>query len=114
MVKIEQLKDAKAVFTRNNVEQPVFLGSMLTKDEFKTLKVLNGTIVVSIDEEEVLTISAKETPVSKTIVVEDIVVSLPETITLEIKSPEPIELTVETPVAITPKKVVQPKSRTAK
>ena len=56
MVKIEQLNTAKAVFIRNGNEQTVFLHAMLTDQEFETLKVLTGSIVVSIDESEVRTI----------------------------------------------------------
>ena len=88
MVKIEQLKDAKAVFTRNGAEQPVFLNAILTKAEFDTIKVLQGTVVASIDETEVVTISVKETPKSLSIEITDVVAELPQE---PLKSPEPSE-----------------------
>jgi len=59
MVKIEKLNAAKAVFIRDDIEHPVFLHAILTDAEFKTLKVLTGSVMVSIDESEVLTISAE-------------------------------------------------------
>lgn len=113
MVKIEQLKAAKAVFTRNGVEQPVFLGSILTRTELDSLRVLEGTVVVSIDESEVVTITVTDTPTTKTVEVTDTVVILPEVVETELKSPEPSEPTVEAPVAET-KVIVQPKAKQAK
>lgn len=111
MVKIEKLNAAKAVFTRNGLEQPVFLNSILTRDEFKTLRVLEGTVVVSIDETEVVTVGVVETPSTKSVLVET-VVTVPEQVTTEIKSPEQGEPAVETPAAT--KTIVQPKPRTPK
>ena len=86
MVKIEQLKDAKAVFTRNGAEQPVFLNAILTKTEFDTIRVLQGTVVASIDESEVVTITVKETPKSLSIEITDVVVESPQE---TLKSAEP-------------------------
>lgn len=59
MVKIEQLNAAKAVFLRGGIEQPAFLNAILTDAEFQTFKVLEGSVMVSIDESEVKTITAK-------------------------------------------------------
>lgn len=77
MVKIEQLKMAKAVFIRNNNEQPVILNSTLTDEEFKTLRVLEGIVVVSINESEVLSIAAESK--SSNIVIQDEVKTITET-----------------------------------
>ena len=64
MVKIEQLNAAKVVFIRNGNEQPAFLHAMLTDQEFETLKVLTGSVVVSIDESEIRTIYAEPADIS--------------------------------------------------
>lgn len=59
MVKIEKLSaGAKAVFTRNGVEQPVVIHQLMTIEEFRTLKVLSGELMYSIDENEVGTVQA--------------------------------------------------------
>lgn len=81
MVKIEQLNTAKAVFLRNGVEQPAFLNAILTDAEFKTFRVLEGSVTISIDESEVRVISASETPAIKT-------ASLNDTVTIEVTSVE--------------------------
>ena len=114
MVKIEQLKNAKAVFTRDGTEQPILLGAILTDSEFKTMKVLSGTVVVSIDEQEVITISYKETPVSKQITIVDVVVPEITEEIVEIKSPEQTQLNVATSSVVTPKKIIQPKAKQTK
>lgn len=71
MVKIEKLNAATAVYTRNGVEQPVFLNAILTDEDFKTFKVLKGSVVVSINETEVITINSS--PAAKTAAFSDIV-----------------------------------------
>lgn len=120
MVKIEQLKSAKAVFTRNNNEQPIILNSVLTDAEFKTMRVLEGTVVVSIDEIMVLNVTSKETPTSKTIVLEDTldVTSEEPKVDLEPKSPsEPTAVTASEEVSITETVkplIVKPVPRTRK
>jgi hypothetical protein len=108
MVKIEKLNTAKAVFTRNGLEQPVFLNSILTRDEFKTLRVLEGTVVVSIDETDVVTVGVTQS------VSEDSQVVVPEQVAADTKSPEQSEPAVEAPVTPAPKTIVQPKPRTPK
>jgi len=111
MVKIEQLKSALAVFTRNNNEQPVILNSTLTDEEFKTLRVLEGIVVVSINESEVLSIVAA--PKSSNIVIQDEVKTTTET---KSESEPTVEVTVkEISVTETIKPViVKPVPRTRK
>ena len=96
MVKIEQLKAAKAVFTRNNSEQPVTLNTTITDEEFKTLRVLEGTVVVSINESEVLSIVA--TPKTTNVVVQDTVAVVLEEPKVDLEPKSQSEPAVETTV----------------
>jgi len=98
MVKIEQLKAAKAVFTRNNSEQPVTLNTTITDEEFKTLRVLEGTVVVSINESEVISITVKETPEVKSIVIQDVVAVVLEEPKVDLEPKSQSEPAVETTV----------------
>lgn len=59
MVKIEQIKDAKVFVTRDGVRRQVFLHQLITKQELETLEVEGGSVVYSIDEQELVT---KEAP----------------------------------------------------
>lgn len=111
MIKIEKLNTAKAVFLRDGVEQPVFLHALLTPKEYKTLKVLEGSLVVSIDEQEVVTVSAtSEAEVPKAVAQVEETPAPAE----EPKSEEQSEPAVEAPAAPAIKTIVQPKARTAK
>lgn len=101
MIKIEKLDAAKAVFTRNGVEHMVFLNALLTRDEYATLRVTQGSVVVSIDEQEIVTISAQQPAQQPVAEVEPP------------KSPEQAEPAVETPVEAPVKTIVQPKPRAA-
>lgn len=102
MIKIEKLTaGAKAVFTRNGVEHMVFLHALLNRDEYATLRVTQGEVVVSIDEQEVVTISAKQDAPAPQPVVE---VEQP-------KSTEQVEPAVEAPAEAPAKTIVQPKPR---
>lgn len=101
MIKIEKLDAAKAVFTRNGVEHMVFLNALLTRDEYATLRVTQGSVVVSIDEQEIVTISAQQPAPQPVAEVEPP------------KSPEQAEPAVETPVEAPVKTIVQPKPRVA-
>lgn len=74
MVKVERLNSAKAVFVRDNIEQPVILNMTMTIDEFRTIEVLEGSVVVSIDEIDLVTLTAKPQKIAETIVVPDNVV----------------------------------------
>lgn len=112
MIKIEKLNAAKAVFLRDGVEQPVFLHALLTPKEYKTLKVLEGSLVVSIDEQEVVTVSATSAPAEVPKAVAQ--VEEPAAPAEEPKSEESSEPAVEAPAAPAIKTIVQPKARTAK
>ena len=74
MVKIERLNSAKAVFVRDNIEQPVIINMTMTIDEFRTIEVLEGSVVVSIDEIDLVTLTAKPRKLAETVVVPDNVV----------------------------------------
>jgi hypothetical protein len=59
MVKIEQIKDAKVFVTRDGVRRQVFLHQLITRQEAETLEVEGGSVLYSIDEQELVT---KEAP----------------------------------------------------
>ena len=55
MVKIEQFKGgAKASVIRDGERKQVFLHQLITKQEFETLEVSVGSVVCSIDEQELV------------------------------------------------------------
>lgn len=117
MVKIEQLKDAKAVFIRDGKEQPVFLNAILTKTEFATMKVLQGTVVASIDESEIVNVSVKETPKSLSVTITDVVVETPQESPKSPEPSEPILVTASEEVKVTETvkpAIVKPTQRTVK
>ena len=61
MIKIEKLLDSgKAVFIREGNETPAFAGQLLNYAEIETLKVLEGSVLYSIDESELVTVKAGE------------------------------------------------------
>jgi hypothetical protein len=59
MVKIEQIKNAKVFVTKDGVRRQVFLHQLITRQEAETLEVEGGSVVYSIDEQELVT---KEAP----------------------------------------------------
>ena len=71
MIKIEKLVGpTKAVFTRNGVAIPVFVGQLMSYEEAKTIEVFTGEVLYSIDESELVTIKATPTaPTQPTIAV---------------------------------------------
>lgn len=78
MIKFERLsKDAKATIVRNGVQQPVYLGMTLSSSELESLVVSAGTVLYTIDETEVVEVSAKPAVV-KPAVVETKAAELPE------------------------------------
>lgn len=64
MVKIEQFfGTVRAVYTKDGVEQPVFLHQIMSDAEFSTIKAIgNGSILYSIDEAQVGTLEIKSAP----------------------------------------------------
>jgi hypothetical protein len=59
MIKIEQLKNgAKATIIRNDVAQPVYVGMNVTNDELASLEIELGSVVYTIDETEIVEVSA--------------------------------------------------------
>lgn len=72
MIKIEKLKDgAKATYVRDGVRRQVYLHHLITHQELATLEVTEGTVVYSVDEQEIkeqsaLRPSSVETPTTQT------------------------------------------------
>lgn len=59
MVKIEKLSpDARVWFQRDGTRQRAWLYQLLSRTELATLEIESGTVVYSIDEQEVVTRSA--------------------------------------------------------
>jgi len=68
MVKIEKLSpDASIWFVRSGVRQRAFLHQLISKSELDTLEVESGTVVYSIDEQEVVSRSATATKSPETV-----------------------------------------------
>jgi hypothetical protein len=104
MIKIEQLKNgAKATIIRNAVTQPVYVGMTLTDIELASLEIGSGTVVYTVDEIEVVEVSAgNQAPAAP----------------IDTKSSEPSAATVETPVEVeapvVKPAIVKPAPRSAK
>lgn len=64
MIKIESIKATKATVVRGGLRQPLLTGSHISADELATIEAEAGTIVYSVDENEVkeLTFQAKQAP----------------------------------------------------
>lgn len=61
MIKIEKLSpDADVWFVRGGVRQRAFLHQLLSHSELPSLEVLSGSVVYSIDEQDVITQQALE------------------------------------------------------
>lgn len=59
MVKIEKLSpDARVWFQRDGTRQRAWLHQLLSRTELATMEIESGTVVYSIDEQEVVTRSA--------------------------------------------------------
>jgi len=59
MVKIEKLSpDARVWFQRDGTRQQAWLHQLLSRTELATMEIESGTVVYSIDEQEVVTRSA--------------------------------------------------------
>lgn len=62
MVKIEKLSpDARVWFQRDGTRQQAWLHQLLSRTELATMEIESGTVVYSIDEQEVVTRSATTT-----------------------------------------------------
>jgi hypothetical protein len=67
LVKIENLSpDARVTFVREGNPQVARVGYLLDSAEFESLKVETGTVTYSIDELEVVTVSAAPIPLAET------------------------------------------------
>jgi len=102
MIKFERLSNgAKATIIRNEVTQPVYIGMAVSREELATLNVVSGTVLYTIDEKEIVEVSAKAAPAPKPVQVE--------------KPEEVVEATtpVEPVVAVKPA-IVKPAPRTTK
>lgn len=104
MIKIEQLKNgAKATIVRNNVAQPVYIGMTLTNTELDSLNIGLGTVVYTVDETEVVEVSAGgKTP------------EAPADTKSQDSGTPAVETTVETEAAVVKPAIVKPAPRSAK
>jgi hypothetical protein len=103
MIKFERLSNgAKATIIRNEVTQPVYIGMAVSREELATLNVISGTVLYTIDEKEIVEVSAKDAPA-------------PAPKPVQVEKPEVVEATtpVEPVVAVKPA-IVKPAPRTAK
>ena len=55
MIKIESIKENTTATINNGI--PVYTGQLISHEEYSTLKVSGGSVVVSIDELEIVTIN---------------------------------------------------------
>jgi hypothetical protein len=101
MIKFERLSNgAKATIIRNEVTQPVYIGMAVSREELATLNVVSGTVLYTIDEKEIVEVSAKAAPAPKPV---------------QVEKPEVVEATTpaEPVVAVKPA-IVKPAPRTTK
>jgi len=101
MIKFERLsKGAKATVIRNEVTQPVYIGMAVSREELDTLQVTAGTVLYTVDEKEIVEVSAKPAEAPK-----------PQQVI------QPAEVAVPTqpePVAAVKPAIVKPAPRTTK
>ena len=109
MIKIEQLKGGcTATIQRNGVKQPVYIGMAVTKEELDSLEISQGTLVYTIDEEEIVEVGQKTT---LEVNLNDVVVTA-EIPSIEAQSGSALELTVEeTPKAVVKPAIIKPTPR---
>ena len=58
MIKIESIKENTTATINNGI--PVYTGQLISHEEYSTLKVSGGSVVVSIDELDIVTINDDE------------------------------------------------------
>jgi hypothetical protein len=101
MIKFERLsKGAKATIIRNEVAQPVYIGMTVSREELNTLNVISGTVLYTIDEKEIVEVSAKAEPAPK-----PMQVAVADTV---------VATTEAEPVVATKPAIVKPAPRTTK
>jgi hypothetical protein len=66
MIKIERITATKPTLLRNGVRQPVTQNMTVTAAELETIEATDGTILYSVDEMEVKTITFQAKPVAPT------------------------------------------------
>lgn len=107
MVKIEKLSPgARAEFTRNGKPQPALPGTTLSNEELNTLVVAGGTVLYSIDEQELVEVSAQEPAKSTPQVPAPAAVPAPTIIQPVVPAPAKVE--IKQPV------IKQPAAKTTK
>lgn len=111
MIKIEQLKSGcTATIERNGVRQPVYIGMVVTKAEVDSLEIAQGTLVYTIDEEQVIELGQKafaEVTVNDMVVATEIPsTEIQDTISMELTSQED-----EAPKPVTKPTIVKPAPR---
>jgi len=111
MIKIEKLA-GKATFVREGKTTPVFAGQLLNHTEITTLEVLEGSVLYSIDEAELVTATAGGpvvAPVTETKSPEN---TEPVAATTEVAKEE--EVVKETPAVTVAPAIVKPAPRAKK
>lgn len=110
MIKIEQLKGGcTATIERNGVRQPVYVRMVVTKAELDSLETTGGTLVYTIDEEQIVEVAGATLQVA----VEDTVATteIPSIEVQDTSSVEPAVTEVEAPKAVVKPAIVKPAPR---
>lgn len=97
MIKIEKISATKATVIRGGVRQPLILHSHITDAELATVEAESGTVVYSVDENEVKELTFQAKPVAAAPVVKQ--PAKPAVVKPAAKAAEPV---VEPPSAETP------------
>lgn len=71
MIKIESIKENTTATINNGI--PVYTGQLISHEEYSTLKVSGGSLVVSIDELEIVTINDDESEKEKLRIAEELI-----------------------------------------
>lgn len=113
MIKIEQLKGGcTATIERNGVRQPVYVRMVVTKAELNSLEITGGTLVYTIDEEQIVEVDGT-VPNNVQVAVTDQVIAT-EIPSVEVESTatvEPAATEVEAPKAVVKPAIVKPAPR---
>jgi hypothetical protein len=112
MIKIEQLKGGcTATIERNGVRQPVYVRMVVTKAELDSLETTGGTLVYTIDEEQIVEVG-ETAPVQITVTDTVVTAEIPS---IEVQDTVAVEATVEeteAPKAVVKPAIVKPAPRT--
>lgn len=71
MIKIESIKENTLATINNGI--PVYTGQLISHEEYSTLKVSGGSLVVSVDELEIVTINDDDDEKEKLRIAEELI-----------------------------------------